>query len=176
MIALSVAITSHAHLSWGISTDDIASMRGKLRERFPSVRTISAKELFERVRSPSHGLVIIDTRAKAEYNVSHIKDARLFEPDRDSLSLLTAAIARNAEIVTYCSVGYRSSLIAEKLMEEGYLNVSSLEGGIFEWANQGLPIFKLSTKGETPAIYVHPFDRKWGELLNSDLHPPLKAN
>jgi len=63
-------------------------------------------------------------------------------------------------------------MIAEKLMNNGIQNVRSLEGGIFEWANRGHPVFSGNGTTEDLAKYVHPFDKKWGKFLNPELHPP----
>ena len=80
----------------------------------------------------------------------------------DLAHLLTA---RDAPIVTYCSVGYRSSAVAERLEEQGYTRVWNLEGSIFEWANQGLPVVR---DGEEVS-QVHPYNRRWGRLLDKQL-------
>ena len=37
----------------------------------------------------------------------------------------------------------------------------NLEGGIFDWHNDGRPL--TDANGKTP--YVHPYDDKWGQLL-----------
>jgi len=88
------------------------------------------------------------------------------------IEALQTKLSGQKEVITYCSVGYRSSMIAEKLMNNGIQNVRSLEGGIFEWANRGHPVFSGNGTTEDLAKYVHPFDKKWGKFLNPELHPP----
>jgi 3-mercaptopyruvate sulfurtransferase SseA len=66
--------------------------------------------------------------------------------------------------VAYCSIGYRSAAIIEDLERAGIQNVYNLEGGLFDWANQGRPIYR----GEERVEEVHPFNRLWGLLLRSD--------
>ena len=68
-------------------------------------------------------------------------------------------------IVAYCSVGYRSSELVQKLTERGFTNVKNLDGSIFEWANRGYPVER---DGEE-VREVHPFDDRWGTLLHEDL-------
>jgi hypothetical protein len=46
--------------------------------------------------------------------------------------------------------------------------VFNLKGSIFEWANRGNPV--VNQHGVTP--YVHPYNRRWGQLLNKKYHPP----
>jgi rhodanese-related sulfurtransferase len=41
----------------------------------------------------------------------------------------------------YCSIGKRSDEITKMLGEAGFTNARNLYGGIFEWVNQGHPVF-----------------------------------
>lgn len=107
--------------------------------------------------SPSQ-YVILDTREAAEYNVSHLPQARYVGYNYFKLKDV-ADIPKNQPIVVYCSVGYRSEKIGEKLLAAGYQNVQNLHGGIFEWVNQGNPIVK---KEKTPTQEVHGYDKTWG--------------
>jgi len=105
--------------------------------------------------------VLLDAREHHEYEVSHLKGARwvgykAFDPTslRD--------LPRSARVVVYCSVGYRSEKVAEKLLVAGFSDVHNLYGGIFEWVNQGHPV--VDAKGSTRR--VHAYDRTWGVWLN----------
>ncbi|TFG78674.1 MAG: rhodanese-like domain-containing protein [Flavobacteriales bacterium] len=108
-------------------------------------------------------IVLIDTRAKEEFQVSHLKEAfwtgyKEFEKD----SVLARITDKNTPIVVYCSIGVRSEDIGEKLMALGYSDVKNLYGGIFEWVNKGYPVYD-SKEEETNK--VHAFNKHWGELL-----------
>ena len=46
---------------------------------------------------------------------------------------------KNAEIILYCGGGFRSALSAESLLVMGYTRVVSMDGGIREWRQKGLP-------------------------------------
>jgi len=70
-------------------------------------------------------------------------------------------IGKSTQIVVYCSVGYRSERIAYKLHQAGYTNISNLYGGIFEWVNQGHPVY--DSNGQTKR--VHAFNKLWGQWL-----------
>ncbi|MER3327952.1 MAG: rhodanese-like domain-containing protein, partial [Candidatus Kapaibacterium sp.] len=72
-------------------------------------------------------------------------------------------ISKDSKIVVYCSVGYRSEKIAEKLQGAGYTDVSNLYGGIFEWVNQDRAVVDDQN---TPTTKVHAFSRVWGVWLN----------
>lgn len=105
-------------------------------------------------------LVFLDTREPREYIVSHIDGAIHVGYDTFDISQLQS-LDKNSRIVAYCSVGYRSEKIAEKLIAAGFKNVSNLYGGIFEWVNQDYPVH--NEKGTTQEI--HAYDRTWGIWL-----------
>jgi rhodanese-related sulfurtransferase len=43
-------------------------------------------------------------------------------------------------MVLYCGGGFRSALAADALQRMGYTNVASMDGGIREWREKGLPL------------------------------------
>ncbi|MEL6917013.1 MAG: rhodanese-like domain-containing protein [Bacteroidota bacterium] len=111
--------------------------------------------------------IVLDAREKEEFLVSHLKNAiwvghKTFRPK----TVLSQVKDKNKPIIVYCSVGVRSEDIGEKLMELGYSNIKNLYGGIFEWKNQGYPVFD-SNGEETDKI--HAFSKQWGELLTNGI-------
>jgi rhodanese-related sulfurtransferase len=121
-----------------------------------SVPYISVAELR---RTP--GVVLLDTRQQREYLVSHLKGARWVGYDEFELSAVRD-LPKDAPIVVYCSVGYRSERVGEKLLAAGYRNVRNLYGSIFEWVNQGYPV--VGPDGQ-PTTRVHAYNRAWGVWL-----------
>ena len=107
-------------------------------------------------------VVLLDTREKREYEVSHLKDARWVGFDTFDLKNV-AAIPKDANIVVYCSIGVRSGKIGEKLMQAGYTNVHNFYGSIFEWVNQGNPVYDMAGK---PTNKIHGYNWKWGVWCN----------
>lgn len=106
--------------------------------------------------------IFLDAREPSEYEVSHIADARLIGYDRFKMKNVKD-IAKDQKIVVYCSVGYRSEKIAEKLIDAGYTDVHNMYGGIFEWKNQSKEVVN---KDQKTTEQVHAFDHKWGIWLN----------
>lgn len=114
-------------------------------------------------------LVVLDAREPDEYEVSHLLGAHRVDPDAgDVKGELPDGTPQDARIVVYCSVGYRSAAVARRLEKAGYEHVFNLEGGIFQWANEGRPVYR---DGE-PVERVHPYDATWGRLLDARLHSP----
>ena len=107
-------------------------------------------------------VVLLDTREKREYEVSHLKNAHWVGFKNFDLKSV-AAIPKDANIVVYCSIGVRSGKIGEKLMQAGYSNVHNFYGSIFEWVNQGNPVYDMAGK---PTNKIHGYNWKWGVWCN----------
>ena len=105
-------------------------------------------------------VVLLDAREPDEYKVSHLANALFVGYNNFNMDSLKI-INKNTPIVVYCSVGYRSGKITEKLMENGFVNVQNLYGGIFEWKNNNKML--VDDKGITND--VHPYNKTWGVWL-----------
>lgn len=136
----------------------------QIAHRYPDVRQITAADLAAWLEDPERARpILLDVRTAPEYAVSHLAGARRVDPAAGRVDWL-AALPKDTPIVTYCSVGYRSSDLARRLTEAGYGNIRQLDGSIFGWANAGYPLVR---DGE-PTANVHPYNRRWGQLLNRE--------
>lgn len=106
-------------------------------------------------------VVLLDTRSKAEFDVSHIQGSTFIDYDTFDPSDVQG-LDRHADIVVYCAVGYRSERIGEKLLEMGFSNVHNLYGGIVQWSNVDKP---LINKKDLPTDSVHTGTREWSVWL-----------
>jgi rhodanese-related sulfurtransferase len=106
------------------------------------------------------GLIYLDAREPNEFAVSHIPSARLVGYDDFKIDSVRD-LPKDAPIVVYCSVGYRSEKIGEELKKAGFTNVSNLYGGIFQWVNSGNPVY--DAKGKTDR--VHTYSKRWSKWL-----------
>lgn len=104
--------------------------------------------------------VILDTREKDEYEVSHLKNA-IWVGYKDFNLSRVAHVQKNSAVLLYCSIGYRSEKIAKRMRAAGFTNVTNLVGGIFAWSNLDKPVYDSS--GLT--YKVHPYDAVWGLWL-----------
>ena len=104
--------------------------------------------------------VFVDARERNEHQVSAIHGAVWVGYDTLNLSL-TDTLDKSKPIVVYCSVGYRSEKVAEKIRDRGFSRVYNLYGGIFEWINQGYPVYKSGGKTNQ----IHAYNRVWGIWL-----------
>lgn len=108
-------------------------------------------------------LVILDTRSAKEYSVSHLANARFIDYDRFDIAQVKD-IPKDVEIVVYCSVGYRSEKIGEKLQDAGFQNVNNLYGGLFQWKNNDLEV--VNQNGAVTDS-VHTYNEDWGQWLQA---------
>lgn len=106
-------------------------------------------------------VVILDTRAEEEFEVSHIEGARFVDYDDFKVSQVKD-IPKDQEVIVYCSVGYRSERVGEKLQKAGYTNVKNLYGGIFSWKNEG---YEVMNQQNAPTDSVHTYNKSWGKWL-----------
>lgn len=105
--------------------------------------------------------VILDTRERDEYTVSHIPGALRFGYDNPNYDLLKD-IDTSKTIVLYCSIGVRSEKIGETLEDKGFNSVFNLYGGIFLWADQNRP---METVENDKTTEVHGYNRFWGRWV-----------
>lgn len=122
-----------------------------------TVPTIGVSELKKELKE----VYLFDAREKEEYNVSHIPGAEYLGYSSFEESQLKS-IPKDAKVVLYCSIGYRSEKIGEKLQEMGFTNVHNLYGSIFEWVNQGHGVVN---ENGTSTREVHVYNRQWGEWV-----------
>lgn len=143
-----------------------ATAQKKLERTLKQLNSESVPYIYVNELQTSENAILLDTRKKSEYDVSHIKEAiwvgyKGFEKD----SITSKIEDKNTPIVVYCSIGVRSEDIGEKLQKAGFTNVKNLYGGIFEWKNQGNAVYK--NKMETDS--VHTFNKQWGKLLDKGI-------
>lgn len=138
---------------------------------YPDVPSISTDSLAQRLATDTWSRpVLLDARSPEEYAVSHLRGARRIDPNAKDYPALDS-LARDTAIVVYCSVGYRSAGVTQALRTQGFTNVVNLEGSLFQWANEGRPVYR----GGRPVAAVHPYDSRWGRLLVDSLHASAPA-
>ena len=138
-----------------------------IRNKYPDVKQLQTDELHSWLSNSGIGsIILIDARAKKEFQISHISGAKNIPYNsKDPLKYLTS-IKLDNPLVVYCSVGYRSSILARKLRTLGFKEVHNLEGSIFKWANEGRPL----VQGQATVHKVHPYNSRWGSLLKKEYH------
>ncbi|XP_033626967.1 uncharacterized protein LOC117289887 isoform X2 [Asterias rubens] len=163
-----------------------------IRLKFPAVKNISTGTLQKLLdgeelphlegvdhKQKKRKLFLIDSRPKEEYAVSHIANVIQVDHELDNMNILKNLLCQGDSpeeiagvVVMYCSVGYRSSILVEKLQKAFKFDPSyndwqvfNLEGSFFKWANENRAI--VDEQGQ-PTNYIHPFSNFWGRLIDKD--------
>lgn len=141
------------------SSPNWEEINSTIDRQYPSVKNIDIDTLRTLFKKGDH-FILIDVREKDEFAVSHLPHA---------VNIIESSAVnspKDTPVVVYCSVGLRSADFVEKLGDLGFTKVLNLRGSIFAWANKGYPL----VRGNTIVHVVHPYNEKWGELLNPELH------
>ncbi|MBW4517647.1 MAG: rhodanese-like domain-containing protein [Timaviella obliquedivisa GSE-PSE-MK23-08B] len=142
-----------------------------IRLKFPSVQRMTTIEFAQTLMNDQQSQpLILDARSEAEFAVSHLAEAQLFDGTNLAIAPALKNVSKHTPIVVYCSVGYRSARVAQQIMSAGFQDVSNLEGGLFQWINEGriakqLCPGALVQDGQLTQL-VHPYNAVWGALLN----------
>lgn len=137
---------------------DWPEVKARIKKEFPKVMQITIEEFRNKY---SDKAFLVDVREPGEYEVSHLRNAKNLTGADEIISAFNKS--EKSILVLYCSVGLRSSKMADKVQPEIVQPVYNLEGSIFEWANAGLPVYK----GDKQVDKVHPYNAYWGKLLNT---------
>ena len=130
-----------------------------------SIPYIYSEMLVDIQNDPS--IVLLDTREKKEFEVSHIKGALYAGYKNFNLQKVSKNIkSKDTQIIVYCSLGVRSEDIAEILQKAGYTNIKNLYGGIFNWKNKNLP---LVNKQQKQTDSVHVYSKQWEKWLTKGI-------
>lgn len=125
-----------------------------------TVEIIKPNQLYNEMKNDS-ALIILDTREKNEYEVSHLENALFAGYDKFNFKKVKN-LPKDSKIIVYCSIGARSENIGKKLKDTGFKNVYNLYGGLFQWKNLGYPVYD-SEGAETDNVHVYSLE--WGVWL-----------
>jgi phage shock protein E len=84
------------------------------------------------------GVYLLDVRTVEEWNQNHIPGATLIP--LDELPNRISELPDDQEILIYCRSGNRSRQALQFLLNAGYNDLYSLQGGIKDWIDAGYPV------------------------------------
>lgn len=100
----------------------------------PEINIISESDFFE-IQDSDYTL--IDVRTQDEFDLGHIDNAINLDFYSETFQNDILSLPKNETIVLYCRTNNRSSKTANILKENGFKEISVLEGGITEWVKNG---------------------------------------
>jgi len=106
-----------------------------------TLETVSREQLLQKLESGDE-LVLVDALSPMSYATSHLPGAINLPPDSVDGRAQRRIPDRGTEVIVYCSdVTCDSSVIvAKRLLELGYENVSHYAEGKNDWVAAGLPL------------------------------------
>ena len=81
--------------------------------------------------------ILVDVRTIEEYESGHIQDAINFDFYSESFQKEILSLDKSISIILYCRTQNRSTKTANYLKENGYKEITVLEGGITSWVKNG---------------------------------------
>ena len=100
----------------------------------PEINIISESDFVE-IQDSDYTL--IDVRTQDEFDLGHIDGAINLDFYSETFQNDILSLPKNETIVLYCRTNNRSSKTANILKENGFKEISVLEGGITEWVKNG---------------------------------------
>ena len=90
---------------------------------------------FNEIIDPDFNL--IDVRTIQEFESGHIENAVHIDFYSDSFQSKILNLKKNSKIIFYCRTNNRSSKSADFLLNNDYIDLSVIEGGITSWIKNG---------------------------------------
>jgi rhodanese-related sulfurtransferase len=112
-------------------------------KKINDIKLSTVKELYEKIKE-GKDVQILDVREVFEYGGKRIKGAILAPLSRFKES--SRIFDRNLHSYIVCQSGKRAEQFAKRLLDDGYENISIVEGGLKAWIDAGYPIEKGESK------------------------------
>ncbi|MBC8324466.1 MAG: rhodanese-like domain-containing protein [Verrucomicrobia subdivision 3 bacterium] len=145
-----------------LPNNGIAAARKFIRWHFDDIPHITPAKLTAWIADANRTTPLLwDIRRADEFAVSHLPNAQRVPPETAEAELQKLLPANGQPIVVYCAVGYRSAKMAQRLRALGHTKVFNLEGAIFAWASEGLPLAHGNK--------IHPYNAFGRRMLRDDL-------
>ncbi|MDF2868393.1 MAG: rhodanese-like protein [Gammaproteobacteria bacterium] len=112
----------------------------EIRYRLSGIAKLSPRQVTQAL---NHEIaILIDTRARNDYQRSHILGAMNIVESELLTELKRLEKYKDKQIIIIDAAGQKAHNIALKLKKQGFDNVAMLSGGMQAWLAEGLPIAK----------------------------------
>jgi rhodanese-related sulfurtransferase len=88
------------------------------------------------------GVVILDVRTPGEFAEGFIEGAQMIDFQSGNFEAEIESLDKDVTYAVYCRSGNRSGQAVKIMQDAGFLNLFNLEGGVIDWANQGMSLVK----------------------------------
>jgi len=84
--------------------------------------------------------IIVDVRDAAEFKKGHLADAIHIPLTSLDKSMKKLELYKTDDVIVVCQTGMRSASACDKLIKEGFENISNMSGGMQSWEENKLPV------------------------------------
>jgi rhodanese-related sulfurtransferase len=88
------------------------------------------------------GVVLLDVRTPGEFAEGYIEGAQNIDFQSGNFENEIASLDKNLTYAVYCRSGNRSGQAAKIMHDAGFHDVYNLDGGVIDWANEGMMLVK----------------------------------
>lgn len=153
-------VSAYLVSSFSLAQADLSEMLKEYNDG--TVPYISVSQLHKNIDQ----YLILDTRDKEEYDVSHIPGAIWVSENMDQELFAFAKANKDTPIVVYCSVGVRSENFGKQLQDNGFSNVKNLYGSIFAWKDA---CYNVYNRDQIATDSVHVYSQEWANYLKTGI-------
>lgn len=98
---------------------------------------ISVISDYQFIEIQDNDYTLVDVRTTEEYESGHIQNAINIDFYSESFEKEILLLNKSSSIILYCRTQNRSTKTANFLKENGYMDISIIEGGINSWVKNG---------------------------------------
>ncbi|WP_320814213.1 rhodanese-like domain-containing protein [Flavobacterium sp.] len=111
------------------------SLTSCLKTKTDGVEVLNAVKFEQKMQAAD--VQLVDVRTPEEFAEGHLPNAININVTGDSFDAETAKLDKEKPVMVYCKMGGRSAKAASNLKEQGFKNISDLDGGITSWNDAG---------------------------------------
>ena len=100
----------------------------------------------EAIRLLNQGAVMLDVRARDQFDAGHVIDARNVPAAEVDGAAESLKRLREKVVIACCENGLASAGVARALRALGFTQVATLRGGLQNWKAENLPLVKSDAK------------------------------
>lgn len=102
-----------------------------LKPKTEGIEVLNADQFEQKLQMED--VQLVDVRTADEFAEGHLPNAINIDINGDEFELQTAKLDKEKPVMVYCKMGGRSAKAASKLKEQGFKNITDLDGGITSW-------------------------------------------
>ena len=106
-----------------------------LKTKTEGVLVLNPENFEHKMKSSDFQLV--DVRTPEEFSEGHIPNAINININGSDFVSETSKLDKDKPVMVYCKMGGRSAKAASSLKEQGFKDISDLDGGITSWKEAG---------------------------------------